>query len=60
VLDNTGGNLTVIQVLGGGLGLIAGTVQVHIAFAVPIGGLLAVVWAAWRLNERRCARAEQP
>lgn len=59
VLDNTGGNLTVIQVLGGCLGLIAGTVQVHIAFAIPIGGLLAVVWVAWRLNERRCARAER-
>ena len=59
VLDNTGGNLTVIQVLGGCLGVIAGTVQVHIAFAVPIAGLLGVVWVAWRLNERRCARTEQ-
>lgn len=53
VLDNTGGNLTVIQVLGGCLGLIAGTVQVHIAFAVPIAGMVAVVWLAWRINERR-------
>lgn len=53
VLDNTGGNLTIIQVLGGCLGLIAGTVQVHIGFAVPIAALVAVVWVAWRLNERR-------
>lgn len=53
VLDNTGGNLTIIQVLGGCLGLIAGTVQVHIGFAVPIAALVAVAWVAWRLNERR-------
>lgn len=53
VLDNTGGNLTVIQFLGGVLGLIAGLVQVHILFAVPIGVGLAVVWAAYALNERR-------
>lgn len=51
VLDNTGGNLTIIQVLGGVLGIIAGTVQVHIAFVVPLGGLLAVVFVAWRINE---------
>ena len=56
VLDNTGGNLTVIQLLGGCLGLILGTVQVHLAFAVPIGALLVVVWLAWQLNERRNAR----
>ncbi|XOZ34517.1 DUF445 family protein [Halomonadaceae bacterium KBTZ08] len=55
VLDNTGGNLTVIQLLGGCLGVILGTVQVHLAFAVPIAGLLVVVWIAWRLNERRNA-----
>lgn len=55
VLDNTGGNLTIIQVLGGCLGLIAGTVQVHIAFALPIAALVGVVWVAWRINERRCA-----
>lgn len=53
VLDNTGGNLTVIQLLGGCLGLILGTVQVHLAFAVPIAVLLVVVWVAWQLNERR-------
>ena len=53
VLDNTGGNLTVIQLLGGMLGLIAGTVQVHILFAIPIAGLLAVVWVAYGLNAHR-------
>lgn len=51
VLDNTGGNLTVIQVLGGVLGIVAGTVQVHLAFALPILALLAVVWCAWQINE---------
>ena len=56
VLDNTGGNLTVIQVLGGCLGLILGTVQVHLAFALPIAVMVMVVWLAWRLNERRIAR----
>lgn len=53
VLDNTGGNLTVIQFLGGVLGLIAGTVQVHLFFALPIGFGLLVVWIAYQLNERR-------
>ncbi|MEN8718886.1 MAG: DUF445 family protein [Oceanococcaceae bacterium] len=61
VLDNTGGNLTIIQVLGGGLGIIAGTVQVHLAFAIPIAVLLLIVFGAWRLNEwqqdRRARRA---
>ncbi|MGM0433550.1 MAG: DUF445 family protein [Pseudomonadota bacterium] len=56
VLDNTGGNLTVIQLLGGCLGLILGTVQVHLAFALPIAVLLVVVWVSWELNERRNAR----
>lgn len=51
VLDNTGGNLTVIQVLGGALGIIAGTVQVHVAFAVPIAVMLGVVYLAWQINE---------
>lgn len=53
VLDNTGGNLTVIQFLGGVLGLIAGLVQVHVLFALPIGAGMVVVWIAYRLNERR-------
>jgi uncharacterized membrane protein YheB (UPF0754 family) len=53
VLDNSGGNFTVIQVLGGALGIIVGTVQVHLLFVVPLAGLLGVVWVAWSLNERR-------
>ena len=53
VLNNTGGNLTVIQTLGGVLGLVIGFVQVHLLFAIPLGGAAAAVWAAWHLNERR-------
>jgi uncharacterized membrane protein YheB (UPF0754 family) len=55
VLDNTGGNLTIIQILGGCLGLMLGTVQVHLAFAFPIVLLVLAAWVAWRLNERRIA-----
>lgn len=33
-----------------------GTVQVHLAFALPIAVMVMVVWLAWRLNERRIAR----
>ena len=53
ILNNTGGNLVVIQTLGGGLGLVAGLVQVHIAFAVPLLAGLAVVWLAFLLNQRK-------
>jgi|TARA_R110001599_G_scaffold24191_4_gene87543 uncharacterized membrane protein YheB (UPF0754 family) len=53
VLNNTGGNLTIIQVLGGVLGLIVGLVQVHLLFAVPLGAAATAVWVAYRLNERR-------
>lgn len=53
VLDNTGGNLTVIQTLGGMLGIIAGSVQVHIFFALPLAGAFAAVWVAYLINERR-------
>lgn len=53
VLNNTGGNLTVIQTLGGVLGLVIGFVQVHLLFAIPLGGAAATVWAAWHFNERR-------
>lgn len=52
VLDNTGGNLTVIQVLGGCLGLVAGTVQVHLLFAVPIAAAVGTVWVLYRFNAR--------
>ena len=44
ILDNTGGNLVAIQVLGGSLGMIAGLIQVHIGFAVPVFILIALVW----------------
>lgn len=50
VLNNTGGNLTIIQVLGGVLGLIIGLVQVHLFFAVPLGAAAVAVWVAYRLN----------
>ncbi len=53
ILNNTGGNLVVIQILGGTLGLIAGFVQVDIRFAVPLLGLMAVVYIAFRLNQRK-------
>lgn len=53
ILNNTGGNLVVIQILGGALGLIAGTVQVDIRFAVPLMGLMGVVYVAFLLNTRR-------
>lgn len=44
ILDNTGGNLVAIQVLGGSLGMVAGLIQVHIGFAVPVFVLIALVW----------------
>ena len=48
ILDNTGGNLVVIQVLGGILGLVVGTIQVNVMFAFPVFGLVALVWVlAW-------------
>ncbi len=53
ILNNTGGNLVVIQILGGVLGLVAGTVQVDIRFAVPLLGLMGVVYVAFLLNARR-------
>lgn len=56
ILDNTGGNLVVIQVLGGILGLIAGLIQVHIYFALPVSALVGVTWVAYRRNEKKYAR----
>ncbi|MDX1695822.1 MAG: DUF445 family protein [Ketobacteraceae bacterium] len=53
ILDNTGGNLVVIQVLGGGLGMIAGLIQVHIGFSVPVLILIAIVWLDAQRNKRR-------
>jgi uncharacterized membrane protein YheB (UPF0754 family) len=53
ILDNTGGNLVVIQFLGGLLGIIAGFIQVHIYFSVPVLGLVALAWLSYINNQRR-------
>lgn len=53
ILDNTGGNLVVIQFLGGILGMIAGLIQVHIYFALPVGGLIAVTYIAHYRNKKK-------
>lgn len=52
ILDNTGGNLVVIQVLGGILGIVAGTIQVHHYFAFPVLGLIGAAWISAILNHR--------
>ncbi len=53
ILDNTGGNLVMIQFLGGVLGLIAGFIQVHIYFAVPVTGLIVVTWISYGRNQKK-------
>ncbi len=53
ILDNTGGNLVAIQVLGGSLGMVAGLIQVHIGFAVPVFALIALVWLDAYRNQLR-------
>lgn len=53
ILDNTGGNLVVIQFLGGILGMIAGLIQVHIYFAVPVGALIGITYIAHYRNRKR-------
>ncbi|TGN19004.1 DUF445 family protein [Leptospira idonii] len=53
ILDNTGGNLVVIQFLGGILGMIAGLIQVHIYFAVPVGALVGVTYIAHYRNQKK-------
>lgn len=53
ILDNTGGNLVVIQVLGGVLGMIAGLIQVNVLFAAPVGILTLVVYLAHRQNAKK-------
>ena len=50
ILDNTGGNLVVIQILGGVLGLIAGFIQVNVLFSVPVGALVAVIVFSYNRN----------
>jgi len=53
ILDNTGGNLVVIQFLGGILGMIAGLIQVHIYFSIPVGVLVGIVYLAHQRNSRK-------
>jgi uncharacterized membrane protein YheB (UPF0754 family) len=52
ILDNTGGNLVVIQFLGGVLGLIAGFIQVHIYFSIPVLILVLITYIAHRRNQK--------
>ena len=52
ILDNTGGNLVVIQFLGGILGIIAGFIQVHIYFSVPVLTLVLVTYVAYKRNQK--------
>jgi uncharacterized membrane protein YheB (UPF0754 family) len=51
ILDNTGGNLVVIQVLGGLLGIIAGFIQVNIVFIIPVGILVLLAWISYYINK---------
>ncbi|MCB1159421.1 MAG: DUF445 family protein [Leptospiraceae bacterium] len=53
ILDNTGGNLVVIQVLGGVLGMIAGLIQVHILFTFPVMVLVLIAYIAHVVNKRK-------
>lgn len=56
ILNNTGGNLVVIQILGGTLGMVAGFVQVDIRFAIPLLALMGVVYVAFQHNQRKFSR----
>lgn len=58
ILDNTGGNLVVIQVLGGVLGMIAGLIQVHVLFSIPVGVLTLIVYIAHRHNAKKYGLTE--
>lgn len=53
ILDNTGGNLVVIQVLGGILGMIAGLIQVNVVFSIPVGILTLIVYFAHSQNAKK-------
>lgn len=53
ILDNTGGNLVVIQTLGGVLGLFVGTIQVNVWFAIPVFTLTGLVWVLAYFNNRK-------
>lgn len=53
ILDNTGGNLVVIQTLGGVLGLFVGTIQVNVWFAIPVFAITGVVCVLGYFNNRK-------
>ena len=53
ILDNTGGNLVVIQFLGGILGMIAGLIQVNIAFSLPVFSLILITWVSHYRNKAK-------
>lgn len=59
ILDNTGGNLVIIQVLGGSLGLIAGLIQVHHNFAFPVMALVAAAYISFWFNQRKYTTAKE-
>ncbi len=59
ILDNTGGNLVMIQFLGGVLGIIAGFIQVHILFAIPVAGLGILTWISYYRNRLRYANGNE-
>ncbi len=58
ILNNTGGNLVVIQLIGGILGIIAGLIQVHHYFAFPVLLLVAAAWVSAILNRRKFRKAQ--
>ncbi|MGK0289513.1 MAG: uncharacterized membrane protein YheB (UPF0754 family) [bacterium] len=58
ILDNTGGNLVVIQTLGGVLGLVAGLIQVNLLFAIPIFAVSGIAWIQFILNKKKFQKEE--
>ncbi|CBL45502.1 Hypothetical protein HDN1F_19190 [gamma proteobacterium HdN1] len=56
ILDNTGGNLVVIQTLGGVLGLFVGTIQVNVWFAIPVFAIVGIVGVLGYFNSRKYRR----
>jgi uncharacterized membrane protein YheB (UPF0754 family) len=59
ILDNTGGNLVMIQFLGGILGMIAGFIQVHILFSIPVFALTMLAWISYQRNRLKYATANE-
>lgn len=53
ILDNTGGNLVVIQILSGIDGMIQGLIQVHINFYLAFGAHLLISFTAHLRNMKR-------